>query len=293
MAFDHCSEEEVRPAGQAERLAEYLRVAFANMVQGVCLYGGDERLLLCNTRYGEILGIDSMLLQPGVTFAEVLRAAFSKPGESNVPNKIQRIRAERPRTDPPDLTREVMIRGHVVAISHRALPDGGWVTTLDDITERRSAENRITHLARHDPLTGLANRTIFLERIHAAVGFGPASLPSALLCIDLDHFKSINDKLGHAVGNTVLQTVAERIRTQLRGHDLVARLGGDEFAVLVECGNEREATVLAERLLAEITRPIGISGLQVLVGSSVGIALAPQHGPEPDLLVRNADLALY
>lgn len=282
-----------RQADHAERLSEYLQVAFANMTQGVCLYGGDERLLLCNARYGEILGVPATLLQPGVTFVEVLRWAFSGPAENNVPGKIQRIRAERPRTDPSDMAREVVIRGHVVAISHRALPNGGWVTTLDDITERRSAENRITHLARHDVLTGLANRTTLLERVHAALGFGHASLPCVLFCIDLDRFKSINDKLGHVVGNAVLQTVAERMRAHLRGHDLAARLGGDEFAVLVECSEEREVTTLAERFLAEIARPMEIGGLQVMVGASIGIARAPQHGSEPDLLMRNAGLALY
>lgn len=277
----------------AAQTAEYLRLVVANIAQGVCLYSGDERLLLCNERYGEILGVPPSLLQRGVAFSDVLRTAFCGGPNGPSPGKVQHIRKERPAVDVDASAREVVIRGHLIAMTRRSLPGGGWITTMDDITERRKAEDRLAHLARHDNLTGLANRATFLERIHAALSFGPASLLHALLCLDLDQFKPINDKFGHATGDAVLQVIAERIRARLREQDLAARLGGDEFAVLVECADEGAAAVLAEGLIADLERPIMIKGVQVVVGVSVGIALTPRHGATPDLAMGNADLALY
>lgn len=271
----------------------HLQSAIAHMAQGVCVYDCNERLVLCNEHYSEILGVKAATVKPGATFSEVLHAAFSGSDGGNVTEKVQRIRDGRRAGFDSSKPKEIVIRGNVIAISNRGLPDGGWVSTLDDVTERRGAEKRLVHLAQHDTLTGLPNRATFLERLHAALSFGEMALPFALLCVDLDRFKPINDKLGHATGDAVLQVVGKRITAQLREQDLPARLGGDEFAVLMECREAHEAAALAKQLIAAITLPIEVNGLQVVVGASVGIAHGPKHGLEPDVLLSNADLALY
>ena len=189
-------------------------------------------------------------------------------------------------------TQETVCRGRTISASHRALPQRGWVSTLDDITERRLIERRMAHLAHHDTLTDLPNRSAFGECLVAALTGETVSC--ALLYLDLDRFKPVNDTLGHAVGDLVLREVSERIKSQLRKHDVAARLGGDEFAVLIS-GNDTPSDVLllAKRLISEISRPVVAQGMQVSVGASVGIALAPHHGGTPEILLRNADLALY
>ena len=190
--------------------------------------------------------------------------------------------------------RELPWRGRVIQVSHRGLPGGGFVSTVDDVTERRAIEDRITHLAHHDTLTALPNRMTFRTRLESVLKAVDETAPCAVLYVDLDRFKPVNDTLGHQIGDLVLQAAAERIQAQLRETDVVARLGGDEFAVLIgHYHGMQTVTALAERLIHDISRPITIKGLQVLIGASVGIAYAPLHGSDPDLLLRNADLALY
>ncbi len=163
------------------------------------------------------------------------------------------------------------------------------LTACVDVTEQRRAERRIAHMAHHDALTGLPNRVLFHERLAALVA---ERAPAGLLCLDLDHFKLVNDTLGHPAGDALLRQVAERLRACLGGHGLVARLGGDEFAVLHRA--ERPALVaLADRIIAALCRPFALDGQDVTVGVSVGIALAPEHGDDPDGLLRKADTALY
>ena len=163
------------------------------------------------------------------------------------------------------------------------------LTACVDVTEQRRAERRIAHMAHHDALTGLPNRVLFHERLAALVA---ERAPAGLLCLDLDHFKLVNDTLGHPAGDALLRQVAERLRACLGGDGLVARLGGDEFAVLHRA--ERPALVaLADRIIAALCRPFALDGQDVTVGVSIGIALAPEHGDDPDGLLRKADTALY
>lgn len=171
-----------------------------------------------------------------------------------------------------------------------------WVVGLTfDVTARKQSELRIDHLARHDPLTGLANRIQFHERFLQEIALAKReAIPFALLCLDLDRFKAVNDRLGHAVGDSLLCVVADRLRGVVRADDMVARLGGDEF-VIVQTGSRGpvDAAILAERLTRAIETPILIEGHKIAVGVSIGIALVPSDGFEPDAIFRSADRAMY
>ncbi|MBZ8133192.1 bifunctional diguanylate cyclase/phosphodiesterase [Afifella sp. IM 167] len=164
-----------------------------------------------------------------------------------------------------------------------------------DVTERRKAEAQVKHMAHHDALTDLPNRLLFRSRLEADLARSRRLGRSlAVLCLDLDHFKSVNDTLGHPVGDKLLQAVAGRFNRNLREMDFVARLGGDEFAIIqTDLQDSGDASGLAARLIEAIGAPFEIDGHQIAVGTSVGIAFAPCDGDEPDTLLKNADTALY
>ena len=189
---------------------------------------------------------------------------------------------------------ERLTDGRKIAITHQPMPDGGFVATFEDITERLLTEEKIKHLARHDALTNLLNRVAFYEQMETVLSRLRRSETMAVLSLDLDHFKSVNDTLGHPIGDLLLQTAAERMRSCVRGEDIVARLGGDEFAI-VQVPSELPSSIssLATRLIEVMGAPYDLDGHQVVVGVSVGITIAPGEGTEPDVLMKNADLALY
>jgi diguanylate cyclase (GGDEF)-like protein len=198
---------------------------------------------------------------------------------------------------PADASRtDELLDGKIVMLTRQPMAGGGWVTLIEDITERRRAEAEIVHLARHDVLTGLANRAEFNARLEEAsrrLKRNGGNL--AVMMIDLDRFKAVNDTLGHLAGDQLLSEVARRLQSTVRDTDVLARLGGDEFAIIQEGGaDQREGAVaLALRIIEAISVPFDLNGQQVEVGTSIGIALAPEDGVEPDELLRRADLALY
>jgi diguanylate cyclase (GGDEF)-like protein len=184
--------------------------------------------------------------------------------------------------------------GRTFAIHHEPMPDGGWVATHQDITEQRSAEAKIAHMAQHDALTGLPNRVLLNERLESALARVKSDEFVAVHLFDLDNFKTVNDTLGHPAGDKLLQLAADRLRALLRDSDTIARMGGDEFAILqVGLSDLGHATALALRVIGRISEPYAIDGHQVVIGASVGIAISGVDGLTPDTLIRNADLALY
>lgn len=175
--------------------------------------------------------------------------------------------------------------------SGRSAQGQGWRGVAVDVTKEQQAQRRLVQLAHFDSVTGLANRVTLRERLGKIAA---ARTPAVLLSIDLDHFKGINDSFGHSIGDAVLKTVGQRLRSQVRGGDVVARMGGDEFAVLVEQALSREgAEALSHRILAAFEAPCQIEGRQLHVGLSIGAVLLPEHGENVEELMQRVDLALY
>ncbi len=171
---------------------------------------------------------------------------------------------------------------------------GGWVVTYEDVTERHKTQARVAHMARHDSLTDLPNRTLFREKMSEGLAeVAVAGGAMAVLYFDLDNFKTVNDRLGHAVGDRLLRWVAAQLKEHAGEHDTIARLGGDEFALIQRGPQPESAEQLARRLVEIIARPPPLENQSMHVGVSVGIALAPDHGLDPDELMKCADLALY
>jgi diguanylate cyclase (GGDEF)-like protein len=168
------------------------------------------------------------------------------------------------------------------------------VGVLEDVNERRQAQDRVAHMAHHDPLTGLANRVLLRTRLEEAIRYAGRGRHAALHCLDLDRFKEVNDAHGHAIGDRLLNGVADRLRACTRDVDVIARLGGDEFAIIqFDGGRDGSADTLARRLVEALCRPYELDGLMVVVGASVGIATINDINNGPDVLLRHADLALY
>ena len=290
--------EHKRQADAIRETSAKLEIALSHMSQGLVLYDKDERLVLCNDRYRHLLGLSASAAQPGVTFREVIRSvlrpAFLPGDEVALETQVEQVHQTQvtARLGQGSAVAELRLHGRTISVSHGLLPIGGWVATLDDVTEQRQSAARMTHLAHHDPLTGLNNRLTFQDLLAATLS--RAVEKGALLFLDLDRFKPVNDSLGHEAGDALLKVVADRIRNHLRESDVAARLGGDEFAVLLaDCISPDDAASVAERLIQEIAGPVAVKGLNVSVGSSIGIAMISPTMCEPDDLLHHADLALY
>jgi diguanylate cyclase (GGDEF)-like protein/PAS domain S-box-containing protein len=171
----------------------------------------------------------------------------------------------------------------------------GYLVAVVDITERRKAEARIAYMAHHDGLTNLPNRELYQDRLREALERSEGGKGRvAVLCVDLDLFKNVNDSFGHPMGDRLLRLVADRLRSQARGNNLVARLGGDEFAVILASDvSPNEASDFASRLIKILSACYEIDGIEVVIGASIGIALSPGDGETTEELMRNADMALY
>jgi diguanylate cyclase (GGDEF)-like protein len=269
--------------------------AINNMTQGLCFFDGNRRLIVCNARYAEMYRLSLDQVRPGTTLAEIVDHRFHAGSFPEMTRaEYLTSRDSIVIADKPADTVVGLKDGRTFAIHHEPMPDGGWVATHEDITERRRAEAQIERMARHDALTGLPNRLLFRERLDEVVRSTGAGESLAVLCIDLDRFKAVNDTLGHPVGDELLRAVAQRLSACVRQTDMVARLGGDEFAIIqTGAAQPAAANALAERLVRMIAESFDIAGYQVLVGASVGAALSPDDGVDPDELLKKADLALY
>jgi diguanylate cyclase (GGDEF)-like protein len=270
-----------------------LDAALNNMVQGLAMFDAEYRLVLCNKRYIEIYGLRPEQVTLGTTLRQIIEHRMANGLKSDKsPDEMVDAMLRRRGLESGQFYSQLS-DGRCIAISVQPMADGGTVTTHQDITEQRRSEAKIAHMALHDALTGLPNRTLLNERLrHGLSRVGRGELVVAHL-LDLDHFKNVNDTLGHPAGDKLLEMAADRLRSIARHTDTVARMGGDEFAILQTAVSQpSEATALALKLIELVGKPYEIDGQQVVVGTSVGIAVAAE-GLTPDQLLRNADLALY
>ncbi|MCJ2015092.1 EAL domain-containing protein [Methylobacterium sp. J-076] len=234
------------------------------------------------------LGHDPALGRPARSLLRLLAATTG----SGLRETVHRIRGARDEDRPAEY--EITACGRTVSVRVRAMPDG-WTVSLEDVSARRAVEAGTAELARLDSLTGLANRRMLRERLGESLDrLDRYGEPCAVLLIDLDRFKPVNDTLGHAVGDALLVKVADRLRSAVRAADTVARIGGDEF-VVIQAGAacQEDVAVLARRLVDLVGRTYIVDGQLLTIGASVGAALAPQDGTDADRLLKHADLALY
>ena len=269
--------------------------ALNNMSQGLCFFDGAQRLIVCNRRYTEMYGLDPDRVRPGTTLREIIDLRFEAgSGPLMTREEYHAWRNRVAVSDKPTDSVVELANGCTIEIHHRPMPDGGWVATHRDITEQRRAEAKIVHMARHDALTGLPNRVLFGERLAQALTRTERGEIVAVHLFDLDRFKIVNDTLGHAAGDKLLQMAADRLRTLVRGADTIARMGGDEFAIVqVGLVDATDAASLAHRIIARLSEPYEIDGHQAVIGASVGTSIGQDGCSTPEQLVRNTDLALY
>jgi diguanylate cyclase (GGDEF)-like protein/PAS domain S-box-containing protein len=289
---------EARARDSEKRLAQksaMLEATLERMEQGVMMINAERIVEVCNRRAMELLGLPESLMTSRPHFESVLARLWENNEFEQTPEDIRAFLRAGGILDMPHRYDRRRPDGRVIEVHSVPIEGGGLLRTFSDITERKRAEERMQQVARHDDLTSLVNRAVFLEHLAGATiptQHSPARF--AVHYIDLDRFKPVNDTHGHAAGDKVLTEIAARIRLLARDADIVARLGGDEFAVL-QRGAERleQALGLAHRILETIAQPIEIDGSSVRVGASIGVALFPSDGADADTLVRCADVAMY
>jgi diguanylate cyclase (GGDEF)-like protein len=271
-----------------------LDTAVNNMTQGLLLFDSSQRLVICNQRYIEMFGVSRDVVKPGCTFRELLM--HREETGTFTDNVDEYIAAILRNMADGQVFQKILdtADGRSIQVMYQPLADGGWVTTLEDFTERRRSDERIAHLAHYDALTDLPNRVLFRDQLERELRKIHRSGQLAVLYIDIDQFKSVNDSLGHPIGDELLKAVASRLRDCVRETDFIARLGGDEFAV-VQTGIKDPADVmdLVTRIYQAIRAPSQCLGHQLVTDASIGIALAPQDGTDLDQLLKHADLAMY
>ncbi|MEQ1714588.1 MAG: EAL domain-containing protein [Hyphomicrobium sp.] len=263
---------------------------------GICVYDENGRLIICNEYQKKLLEFPDELFEASPpTFERIVRfnAQRGEYGAGDT-EELVAARLALARKREPHVFERQRPNGSFIEVRGTPLDNGGFVTTYLDITKRKSDEETISRLAHRDPLTGLANRLMFHDRIRQGLARVHRGDTLALLCLDLDRFKSINDTLGHPIGDEVLKRVAKRLEHCVRETDTVARLGGDEFAIIqASPANSAGVATLASRIISQLAEPFKIGENTLEIGASIGIAMAPGDGTDADVLMQNADLALY
>ncbi|KIU31893.1 diguanylate cyclase (GGDEF)-like protein [Methylobacterium sp. PvP062] len=279
-------------------LSEQIRLfegALQNMNQGLCMFDAQSRLVVSNKRYRDIFNIPQDMVLTGmaqhaICSALVARGLYSP--EVTVAEIERSTRAALQAAEPAPITRE-LCDGRTLAINHRVMDGGGWVSTFEDITEQRRSAERIAHLAHHDALTDLANTRAMRQGYRDLIAAQNDERPLlAMYYIDLDRFKFVNDTYGHAAGDELLQEVAARLRRNTRRGDVVARLGGDEFALVHRVVDAAAATSTAQRLVNVLSEPFDLASGRVHTGASIGLAIRAVQDLDMDPLLHDADLAL-
>jgi diguanylate cyclase (GGDEF)-like protein len=271
-----------------------LDLAVNNMTQGLLLFDAEQRIVVCNQRYIEMYSLSPEVVKPGCHFRDLMahrKATGLFEGDIDdycamVLHNIAQGQISRRNVVAAD--------GRTIHVVNQPVAGGGWMATMEDITERRRFDERIAHMAHYDALTDLPNRVLFREHLDAALKGARDGAQLAVLYIDIDEFKSVNDSLGHPVGDELLKAVADRLRACLRPGDFVARLGGDEFAIIQTAVEQpTDTTDLVAKIYRAIREPFECIGHLVATDASIGIAVAPQDGTDLDQLLKNADLAMY
>jgi diguanylate cyclase (GGDEF)-like protein len=275
-------------------------IALNNMARGLSMFDAKGDLIVCNDLYREIYELPEDLTRPGTPFSRIIAFHAAKEGR---PNSVQDLKAQQAWLEKhlAELKHgqvfthtHNLANGRVIHVTIQPLQDGGWVDIQEDVTEKMAAQDRISWLARHCPLTEIANRFHLREMLDEATARADTSSRIAVHLVDLDFFKRVNDTLGHAAGDAVLKAVAKRMLGTLRDSDVIGRVGGDEFVIIqFDVDTQDDALNLADRLIKTLHAPFRVLGSDVTIGASVGIAIAPDHGDDPDTLLRKADMALY
>jgi diguanylate cyclase (GGDEF)-like protein len=279
--------------------------AINNMTSGLAMFDADAKLVVCNERYRKMYEASEEDVRPGRSLRDIVAGRMLKESVDGIETAVDDIIESVSRPD-ASVREFANANGRIYSIVNCPMANGGWVSTHEDVTDIRASEARIRRMAHTDLLTGIYNRFSFIDKLEEAQqrlhGEGRSF---SLLMLDLDRFKDVNDSLGHAAGDILLKETAQRLRAALRVTDIVARLGGDEFAIIQgpprmpSPGGDRDAKIrehtiiLANRIVELVSQPYDIDGRKVVVGVSVGIAIAPIDGVSPDELLKKADLALY
>jgi diguanylate cyclase (GGDEF)-like protein/PAS domain S-box-containing protein len=288
---------EVAARQEAATLATRLDTALNNMSHGLCMLDREGRLTVVNDQVLRIFGLRAEDIEIGADIRAVLRTLIRN--EVVTRSEVERLsqalfRSVAPQE--PDFVVPLETKDNrAIEITVHRMKDEGTVVVIQDVTERRNAERAIDRMARFDSVTDLPNRRCFEEQLTITLkACRQAQDKVAVLFLDLDDFKQVNDSLGHTRGDKLLAAIAERLQALVRPTDLVARWGGDEFAILQRPVTDEEQTGrLAEQIIREVSRPVFVDGYEVIVGVSVGSACAPQDGVTPDIILSNADMALY
>lgn len=283
-------------AARFEEQANRFDAALNNMSHGLCMLDAHDRLQVWNERFVELLHLQNASLRVGMRISQIVRHSLRARNHTSGSVKlVVHDLVNGLRQDNFDQFQVSLDGSRTLAISRRMMPAGGSVVIFEDVTERNSAQEKIARLARFDELTGLANRTQFRERIAdmlAAVRDRANHLVIHL--IDLDRFKTVNDTLGHPIGDLLLKEVASRLSALIRPGDMITRFGGDEFVILqTHTSRQQAAHALASRIIKALKEPFHIAGHRIDVGASIGIAMAPHDGVDADELIKKADMALY
>jgi diguanylate cyclase (GGDEF)-like protein len=279
---------------QQPKQDDLLNTVLDNLAQGVLMFDSDMRLVFYNQRFFDMYGVSKEIAKPGCTVRDLINqgiqvGGFSSDPSEHITNFMEHV------SEGEEFSGIVNLAdGRAFSVVNKPIADGGWIITYQDVTEQQRAQDRIAHMARHDALTDLPNRVLLRERLEHELKRVKRGEQLAMICLDLDHFKSVNDTLGHPIGDELLKRVADRLRGCTREPDTVVRLGGDEFAIIMtDLQEPANAATLCRRIQESVSKPYQIDGHQIVSNISMGISMAPADGTDPDILLKNADMALY
>jgi len=282
-------------ANDVSLLAKRFDTALNNMPHGLAMFDAAGRLVVANEQMSNLLRLPSTAMQRGAEVRELISSVVAAGTITATDGeRIARQLDERAASGTRGDLEVVVNDGRTLDLTFQDMENGGAVVLLQDVTERRDAEARINQLARYDALTGLPNRNMLRSRMETVLAGDREGRCLAVLFIDLDHFKQVNDTLGHRYGDQLLCAVADRLRRTVRESDTVARFGGDEFIAFMAVGNgAHEAEELAARIVSRLAEPYELEGHEVVIGASIGIAVTSDGKADADQLLRDADTALY